>query len=242
MLKKLKKDFISWVLLIGIILFIAEILFLHGGAIFFLLIAIGCIYIGRQRMPRLTGTVLFWFGLISIIILVVNMVSFRFLLFMSLLYIIVQFIESKQTPAYIKPTIHMAGEPEKRLFHREPLLKNLWFGSQKTPESVYEWNDVNIQAGVGDTVIDLSYTVLPKGESVIVVRNFIGNVQILIPYELEVSIHHSVVIGSVSIFQHSEKKVLNETMRFQTEGYEEATQKVKIVTSMVAGSLEVKRI
>jgi len=242
MIKKLKKDFIRWTLLIGIVLFLAEILFFHGGAIFFLFIAIGCIYIGRQRRPRLSGTVLFWFGLISIIILIINMASFRFLLFILLIYMIVHFIESKQTPTYIKPVIQQSGESAHPLFHREPLLKNVWFGSQKTPEHIYEWNDVNIQVGIGDTIIDLSYTVLPKGESVVVIRNFIGNVQILVPYELEVCIHHSVVVGSVSIFEHGERRVFNETMRLQTEGYEESAQKVKIVTSMVAGNLEVKRI
>jgi lia operon protein LiaF len=244
MWKKSKKDFISWALFIGMILFVAEILFFHGGAIFFLMIAIGCIYIGRQRMPRTSGTVLFWFGLISIIILIVNMATFRFLLFMSLLYVIVQFVQSKQKPTHIKPIFQGTESvpSEEPLFNRKPLLKNIWLGSQKTPEHVYEWNDVNIQTGIGDTVIDLSYTVLPKGESVIVIRNFIGNIQILVPYELEVSVHHSVVIGSVSIFQHSERKLLNETMYFQTEGYERAAQKMKIVTSMVAGSLEVKRI
>ncbi|MDQ7862937.1 LiaF-related protein [Peribacillus frigoritolerans] len=36
------------------------------------------------------------------------------------------------------------------------------FGHQQTTEHVYEWNSVNVQGGVGDTVIDLSKTILPK--------------------------------------------------------------------------------
>jgi lia operon protein LiaF len=244
MFGKLKKNFISWALFIGMILFLAEILFFHGGAIFFLMIAMGCIYIGRKRMPRTSGTALFWFGLISLIILIFNMATFRFLLFVFLLYIIVQFVQSKQNPSYIKPNIeeieHISFDES--IVSRKPLLKNVWFGSQKTPEHAYEWNDVNIQAGVGDTIIDLSYTVLPKGESVIVIRNFIGNIQVLVPYEIEVSVHHSVLAGAVSIFQRSEMRVFNETMHFQTAGYKDASQKIKIVTSMIAGKLEVKRI
>ncbi|EMT45154.1 MerR family transcriptional regulator [Anoxybacillus flavithermus AK1] len=35
-----------------------------------------------------------------------------------------------------------------------------------------------VQRCVGDTVIDLSYAVVPKGEAVIVVRGWIGNVHI----------------------------------------------------------------
>jgi lia operon protein LiaF len=243
MVDQLKKDFISWVLFIGVILFLGELLFFRGGAIFFLMIAIGCIYIGRKRMPRTSGTVLFWFGVISLIILVFHMMAFRFLLFVYLMYMIVQFVRSKQKPTYITPAIQEAEKIQtgESLLRRKPLLKNIWFGSQKTPEHIYEWNDVNIQTGVGDTIIDLSYTLLPKGEAVIAIRNILGNIQIIVPYEIEVSVHHSVIAGSVAIFEHGEKKVWNETLHFQTAGYESAAQKIKIITSMMIGNLEVKR-
>ncbi|RAK20535.1 lia operon protein LiaF [Anoxybacillus vitaminiphilus] len=243
MINQLKNDFISWVLFIGVILFLGELLFFHGGAIFFLIIAIGCIYIGRKRMPRISGTGLFWFGVISLIILVFNMFAFKFLLFASLIYVIIHFVRSKQKPTYITPVIQEAERiPSGESFlRRKPLLKNVLFGTQKTPEHVYEWNDVNVQTGIGDTIIDLSYTLLPKGESVIVIRNILGNIQIIVPYEIEVSVHHSVIAGSVTIFEHSEMKVWNETLHFQTAGYENAPQKIKIVTSMIVGNLEVKR-
>ncbi|WP_044749283.1 cell wall-active antibiotics response protein LiaF [Bacillus alveayuensis] len=243
MVKQLKKDFISWILFIGVILFLGELLFFHGGTIFFLIMAIGCIYIGRKQMPRTSGTVLFWFGVISLMILVFNMIAFRFLLFVFLLYIIIRFVRSKQKPIYITPTIEETEKiQEESLLTRKPLLKNVLFGSQKTPEHIYEWNDVNIQTGIGDTVVDLSYTLLPKGEAVIVIRHLLGNVQIIVPYEIEVSVHHSVIAGSVKIFEHSEMNIWNETLHFQTAGYDEAAQKIKIVTSMIVGSLEVKRI
>ena len=61
----------------------------------------------------------------------------------------------------------------------KPLFQNKLFGGQKTPDHEYEWNDINIQTGFGDAVIDLSYTVLPKGESVIFIRNVMGKVTVL---------------------------------------------------------------
>ena len=42
------------------------------------------------------------------------------------------------------------------MIRTEPLFENIFLGQQKTPNGVYEWNDINIQAGIGDTVIDLS--------------------------------------------------------------------------------------
>ena len=121
-------------------------------------------------------------------------------------------------------------------------MKISFWGSKKTPQGVYEWEDINIQTGIGDTVIDLSYTMLPKGETVIFIRNIIGNMQILVPYEIEVSIHHSCMAGSTHIFDHHEPKVFNQVIHLKTPGYETAEQKVKIFTSLVVGNLEVSRI
>ena len=124
----------------------------------------------------------------------------------------------------------------------QPLLQNRFFGGQKTPDHVYEWNDVNIQGGMGDTVIDLSYTVLPKGETVIFIRNMIGKVKILIPYDVEVSVNHSVLYGSAKILDFYESSYMNRQMKVETAQYEQTEQKVKIFTSMMIGDIEVKRV
>ena len=71
----------------------------------------------------------------------------------------------------------------------EPLFENIFFGQQKTPLGVYEWKDVNIQAGIGDTIIDLSFTpCFHKGKRLSLFEIMIGNIQILVPYEIEVSV------------------------------------------------------
>lgn len=124
----------------------------------------------------------------------------------------------------------------------EPYLKNVIFGFQKTPENIYDWKDINIQGGWGDTIIDLSNTVLPKGEAVILIRHLIGNIQILVPYETELSVHHSVLLGSTMILKKEIPSSFNQTMYYYTPEYETAEQKIKIVTSIISGDLEVKRI
>ncbi len=107
---------------------------------------------------------------------------------------------------------------------------------------MYEWNDVNIQGGMGDTVIDLSYTVLPKGETTIFIRNVIGKVTILIPYDVEMSVNHSVFYGSVKILDFYESSSVNRQVKVETTNYESADQKVKVFTSMLIGDIEVKRV
>ena len=113
---------------------------------------------------------------------------------------------------------------------------------QKTPSGVYEWNDINIQSGIGDTIIDLSYTVLPKGETVIFIRNIIGNIHIQIPYEIEVSVNHSCIVGSTTVFENHQSRIFNQVFHLKTSGYESAEQKVKIFSSLLVGNIEVTRI
>ncbi|WP_345893191.1 cell wall-active antibiotics response protein LiaF [Fredinandcohnia quinoae] len=243
-MNKSKSDIINFLLLTGIILLIIEISFFNSGLIFSFIISIGCIYFGRKRMPRNSGKILFWFGWISLAITVLNMMTIKFLLLAILIYLLIQFFQSKKNPAYIKPTIMepIVTPSKEPIVKRTPLFHNLLSGRQKAPEYVYEWNDVNIQCGIGDSIIDLSYAVLPKGESIILIRNVIGNVQVFVPYEVEVNVSHSVIVGATTIFENHDPKTYNQNLHYQTELYDTAEQKIKIITSMVVGDLEVKRV
>ncbi|EIJ82148.1 Cell wall-active antibiotics response protein [Bacillus methanolicus PB1] len=245
MINKIKSDYISWILIIGFVLLFLEISFFNKGIIFSLLVASGMIYLGRKIMPGKFGTLLFWAGLIFFVASIFGMITFRFFLLAILIHLIIQFSQSKRHPEKIIPVIkenEKSSTGDKTVIRRKPVLENIFFGQQKTPEHVYEWNDINIQAGFGDTVIDLSYTVLPKGETVIVIRKMIGNVQLLVPYDLEVSVNHSSLAGSASIFDHKEEKIFNQNLHIQTPDYDNQEQKVKIITSIIVGELEVKRV
>lgn len=243
MLDKIKSDNLNAFILLGIILLIIEISFFNSGVLFSFIISIGCIYIGRKRMPRTFGKVLFWFGWISLALTILGMMTVKFLILAILIYLLIQFYQSKKKPNYIKPEIKETEKTaqQETIIKREPLFCNNIFGRQSTPEQVYEWNDVNIQSGIGDTIIDLSYTVLPKGESVIFIRNIIGNIQILVPYEVDVEVHHSFLYGSTTIFDNHESKTVNQTLHYQTQEYDQAEYKLKIMTSTGVGDLEVKR-
>jgi lia operon protein LiaF len=244
MIRNIKSDYVNWIIIAGFILLLLEVLFFNGGLIVTFLLSIGCIYLGKKWKPRVMGKAFFWIGWIWLIITVLNMMTFRYFLCVVLLYIIVQFFQSQKHPKQIKPIILEAktetgSDP---FIKRVKIFENKFFTSQMTPEHVYEWNDVNIQVGIGNTVIDLSDTVLPKGEAIISIRSLIGNVQVLVPYEVEVHVNHSVMAGTVAIFQDQEQRIVNETIMYETAEYVQAEQKVKLITSVIAGNLEVKRV
>ncbi len=240
-----KTDYISRLSMIGLIVLFIEVTFFNSGVIFSGFVSGVLIYLGRKKFKGTFGKLVFWIGCISLFFTIANMMTVKFVLIGIILYFVLQYFQSRKNPTVIKPEIE---ESTTELVTEEPIIKtkslfdNVFIGRQKTSDHVYEWNDINIQTGIGDTTIDLSNTVLPKGESIISIRNFVGNVEILIPYEMEASVYHSVITGSTTIFQHEERRVFNQVLSYQTEDYKGSEQKIKIVTSFLIGNLEVKRV
>lgn len=242
---KSNNSLINKALLIGIVLLLIEITFFNNGIIFSLLISSVMIYFGRKKMPRFTGKLLFWIGIASFILNILGMLTFKFFLIAIFIYLLIQYMQKKKGPKEIIPFIiePVANEGRvEQLLKKKPLFENGVISERKTPEHVYEWNDINIQTAVGDTVIDLSYTVLPKGETIIFIRSLIGNLKVLVPYDVEISVNHSVIAGTTKILELEGEKSFNQTLQLQTEGYDKAEQKIKIFTSFLIGDLEVKRV
>jgi lia operon protein LiaF len=244
MLKNAKNDYSGWLVIGGLAVLLLEILFFNNGLIFSLFFSGMLIYLGRRKSGRKSGRFLFFTGVIFLLISVFNMMTFKFLLLAILLHFIIQYSKSKKNPHKLTLEITETdyAPQEETLVASKPLFENIMIGEQKTPSSVYEWNDINIQSGIGDTIIDLSYTVLPKGETVIFIRNIIGNIQIQIPYEIEVSVHHSCIVGSTTVFENHQSRIFNQVYHLKTSSYDSAEQKVKIFSSLLVGNLEVTRI
>lgn len=244
MFKNTKNDYLGWFVIIGVIILLLEILFFNRGLIFSLFISSGMIYIGRRWKRKKRGKLLFYAGLIFLAISLLNMLTFKFFIVAIILHFFIQYLNSKKQPKNVSPKIiePMQTQQQETIIKTKPLFENIFLGQQKTPSGVYEWNDINIQAGIGDTIIDLSYTMLPKGETVILIRNFVGNIQILIPYEIEVSVQHSCLAGQATVFGSQGEKTFNQVLQYKTSGYDGAEQKVKILTSLIVGNLEVSRI
>ncbi|WP_078549965.1 cell wall-active antibiotics response protein LiaF [Litchfieldia alkalitelluris] len=237
-----REDFRSWMAVLAAIVVVIEVTFFNHGVLFSALISGLLIYFGSIKYHRTIGKIFFWFGIFSVGVTILTSSTFKVLLIAIIIYFIIQFFKSKKAPQQINPVVHNSIDEEtERIIKKEPFLSNPFVGKVETPEHVYEWQDINIHMGFGDAVIDLSNTVLPEGESVISIRNVAGNITLFIPYELEVMIHHSSVVGGARVFQHKEVKSFNQTLSYQTADYQSANQKVKIITSMIYGELEVKR-
>ncbi|GKU84439.1 cell wall-active antibiotics response protein LiaF [Niallia sp. NCCP-28] len=244
MFQRLKDNYANWVILIGGIILLLEVFVFNPGIIFSFFIAIGMIYFSRQGQKGKMGKLLFWIGLFILFISIFNMFTFKFLVISIVIYYIIIYLKKNKASESIMPIVKEKKQSTdtSEIVIKKPFFQNQLFQRNETPDHVYEWNDINIQAGISDTVIDLSYTVLPAGETVIFIKNMVGNVKIYVPYDIEASVHHSVLFGSYNIFGEQESHVINRNIQIRPSTFDSAETRVKIFTSFATGNLEVKRI
>ncbi len=60
------------------------------------------------------------------------------------------------------------------------------------------------------------------------------------PYDIELSLNHSVIVGRVLLPGHEETG-FNRNVTFRTEQYKEAPRRIKIISSLVVGDTEVRK-
>lgn len=239
---RLSTQTVNWILIIGLTLFVLEILFFRGGLIVTAIVFGVAIYVGHKNYSQSWGKFTFWGGIIGLLVTILNMLAVRFIIVVFILLFVLDYWKNKNT-TYIIPE-HRLNRPaqDEVLVHIHPLFKALLHGKQSTPEEAYEWRDINIFSGIGDKVIDLSQTIIPDDTAVVTIRHGIGNITIYIPYDTEFMIHHSAIFGRAYIVNKPHEQLLNQQLSYQTENYATAKTRVKIVTSMISGNVEVKRI
>ncbi|WP_280769794.1 cell wall-active antibiotics response protein LiaF [Salipaludibacillus daqingensis] len=245
MFKRIPTRTFNLILMITMVILLFELMFSGGGIIFTALFLGFLMYLGWKNYESVVGKVLFWVGAVSLALNVLSMVAVRFLFIALIVLFFLQYRRSRKEPDYIKPRFTESGlntnEQVETLTEIKPLFQHRFFGDLETEDVPYQWRDVNIHGAFGDRVIDLSNTVIPE-EAVISIRHFIGNIIIYVPYEVEVSVHHSSVFGRLSIFQQHEMKLMNQSVVYRTENFQQGKPRVKIVTSIFSGDIEVKRI
>lgn len=242
MFKYFKTDTFNWIWIIGVILLVFEVLFFHIGIIFQLLFNVFFLYVGWKNLHKLWGKILFGIFVISFVLSVFNIIAVRFVLAAFLILFILDYVKRNKDVDVLNPVLPGEEMKQGNVIQMKPLFDHNWFEDQKTEDTVYGWRDVNIHGFYGDKLIDLSNTVLPDDTAVISIRHVIGKIEIYVPYEVEVSIHHSSVFGRAHIFGEHHWKLMNKSLLYQTENYDHTYPRVKIITSVFSGDIEVKRI
>ncbi|WP_124058923.1 cell wall-active antibiotics response protein LiaF [Vaginisenegalia massiliensis] len=121
---------------------------------------------------------------------------------------------------------------------QKTLLKKQSLFEEETNTQAYPWDDINLVYFGGDSIIDLGNTILPNGESLIMVRKVFGRTRLIIPKEVGLKLNISVMAGQVK-FENQDYSLSGENFRWQSPDYQEANRSMRLMVSVVWGDVEV---
>ncbi len=93
---------------------------------------------------------------------------------------------------------------------------------------------------IGDIRLDLSQEQIPEGETPYDVSALIGDITILVPQDIAVSVDADVSVGDLNIFGRREDGI-GRHIQYESPGYAEATRKVKIHAHLMVGDITVQQ-
>lgn len=92
---------------------------------------------------------------------------------------------------------------------------------------------------VGEINMDLSLALFEETETTMILQGVIGDVDIIVPEDMGVSIHASVLFGQVDVGRDREAGVLNR-MVWTSPHYEASEHKLKLMLSYIVGDVDIK--
>lgn len=216
-----------------------------NGFPFSIIFPILLLYIGQKQRKKgksVAGNIFLLMGLLMLAGTILTSAAFQLVMIALLIYYGYHLYKSssrrKKVNVEVQPS---SSEETKEFIQVEPYFKNMVVGEMRNIGETYELDDIDIQYGFGDVHIDLSNTMIPEGETVILIRGIVGSIHLYVPYDIDLSIHTSSVFGKINLLEQS-KAVFNKSQKFQTKEYKTATRKIKIITSLLIGDIEVRNV
>lgn len=156
---------------------------------------------------------------------------------------------TKEEPILENEKNSESEQPKDNTYHNEkyayttstPNFKSSLIGDVRLLNNRFELEDMTIRNGIGDVKIDLSKAIISEGETVIVVHGVIGDVDIYVPYDLNVSVQGVVTIGDLNIFENRTSGI-NRSLSIVTKDYKTSSRRVKLVLSLFIGDIDVRYV
>ncbi|MGI2253836.1 cell wall-active antibiotics response protein VraT [Staphylococcus cohnii] len=199
------------------------------GFIFVLLLGCILVYVGYLYFHKIRGLLAFWIGVLLIAFTLLSNKYTIIILFIFLIVLIVRYIFYRFKPLKIIATEEAVESPE--------FIKQKWFGEQRTPIYVYKWEDLQIQHGIGDIHIDMSKAANIREHNTVVIRHFLGKVQIIVPLNYNIKLYFSALYGNAYVNETS-YKVENNNIKVVEETKED-NYAVNVYLSTFIGDVEV---
>ncbi|TMV46401.1 hypothetical protein FE783_25880 [Paenibacillus mesophilus] len=113
--------------------------------------------------------------------------------------------------------------------------------SFKRDKEPWELKNTSMWNVVGEIYMDLSLVMLDQKETTIVLQGVFGDVDIIVPEFLGVSVNASALVGQINAGNEKETGLVNKVI-WQSPNYETSDQKVKLLVSYVVGDIDIKMV
>lgn len=226
-MNRFSTDHLTFISLAILLIVFVELTIFNNGGAFLLIIGALLLYYSFSKNKRS----FFWLGSFFIFLALLTVWSLRLLIVGVLIYLLYKHFKNEQKIVTINT----------QEFEASTLQKNELFGNSSTPFENYKWQDVHIQRFLGDITIDTTETILPTGTSVITIRQSIGKVTIVLPYEIPFRLQYSTVLGEAKLLGNASKRLVNEQLIFEEGNPNDAKRKLIIHVATWLGDVEVIR-
>lgn len=217
---------LTFVTIAVILVVFAELTIFNNGSTFLIILGAILLYFSFSKNKKY----LFWSGCFFIFLAILSIWSLRLLIVGVLIYILYKHVTKEQKFVTINTQLLDAK-----------IEQNQLIGNLSSPLDNYKWEDIQIQNFIGDISLDLTDTILPAGTSVITVRQSIGKVTIVLPYEIPFRLQYSTILGEAKILRNNPKRLINEKLIFEDGEAQDAKRKVVIHVATWLGDVEVIR-
>lgn len=190
----------------------------------------------RKWHKFIFGNILFVLGALGLSFTLFSMIAIQWVFVAVIIYMGYQLFAGRPEDLDLKATI-LEHEYEQS----EPMFKNFLIGHLRSPDMIYDLSDINFQFGLGDVALDFSNTIIPEGETIIMIRGIVGKIQLAIPYDIELSIQTSTFMGHLHILDKSDR-FFNTTQKYRTKDYEAGNRKIRIIATTFIGDIEVSNL
>ncbi|HLS61617.1 MAG TPA: cell wall-active antibiotics response protein LiaF [Virgibacillus sp.] len=153
-----------------------------------------------------------------------------------LLIIYVGFSLFGLTNRWRKPRVHIINDKHKHSY--QEFGKRFSIGDVEFKEENWRVEPLNLWNAAGDYYLDFSKAYIPEEEIPIRIDSWAGDIQILLPENIDVRIAASVKAGEINLFGRTADGI-NCDLHFETPGYDEAVRKLDIELDLKAGSIKV---
>lgn len=99
--------------------------------------------------------------------------------------------------------------------------------------------NVGIWHVIGEFHMDLSLAILEHKETTVIVQGLVGDVDIIVPEDIGISVTASATFGQINVAREVESGLMNKLV-WQSPNYHVSEHKVKLVVTYLVGDIDIK--